>query len=136
MLREKPYQKIGISQWFTTHKVALLPHPLPKYQKIQIFRSLFITIAKLQLWRSNENNFMVGVTTTWGTVSKGHNIRKVENKWIKWKRISATENKVEEMSEKMLTLKKSRRNTSRKLETLWKTKPTNNRYRRRVRNSN
>ena len=35
--------------------------------------------AKLQLSSSNKNNFMVGVTTTWGSVSKGRSIKKVEN---------------------------------------------------------
>jgi hypothetical protein len=35
-------------------------------------------LAKLQLKSSNENNFMVGVTTMWVTILKGHSIRKVE----------------------------------------------------------
>lgn len=39
-------------------------------QGSQIFPSQFITIAKQQLWSSIENNFMVGVTITWGTVLK------------------------------------------------------------------
>lgn len=33
----------------------------------------------LQLWSSNENNLMIGVSTTWGTIIKGHSIRKAEN---------------------------------------------------------
>jgi hypothetical protein len=37
------------------------------------------TVAKFQLWRRDKTNFMVGgVTTTQGTVLKGHSIRKVE----------------------------------------------------------
>ena len=41
--------------------------PLEKHR----FMLWFIAVAKLRLWSSNGNNFMVGVTTTWGTVSKG-----------------------------------------------------------------
>lgn len=41
----------------------------------KIFTLWFRTAAKLQLWSSNENNVMVGVTT-WGTVLKGLSIRK------------------------------------------------------------
>ena len=53
----------------------------PRHQNIYTMRSIpqFIKVAKLQLWNSNRNNFMAGVTTTWGTVLKGHSIRKVEN---------------------------------------------------------
>lgn len=47
--------------------------------KKHTFTMRFITTAKLQLWSRNKNNFMVGVTTTWGTVLKGHGIRKFEN---------------------------------------------------------
>jgi hypothetical protein len=43
---------------------------------ITIHNSIKITAMKKQ-W----NNFMVGVTTTWGTVLKGHRIRKVEKQW-------------------------------------------------------
>ena len=49
------------------------------HRKTQIFALQFITVAKLQLWSSNKSNFMVGVTTTWGTVLEGHSIRKGEN---------------------------------------------------------
>jgi hypothetical protein len=45
----------------------------------KIFKLWFITVAKLQLWRSNKNNFTIGVTTTWEIVLKCHSIRKVEN---------------------------------------------------------
>ena len=38
----------------------------------------FITAVKLQLW-SNSKTFMVGVTTTWGTLVKGHSMRKDES---------------------------------------------------------
>lgn len=46
---------------------------------MQIFPFLFITVAKLELCSSNENDVMVGVTTTQGTVLKGCSTRKVEN---------------------------------------------------------
>ena len=49
------------------------------HRKMQIFPFLFITVAKLELCRSNENDVLVGVTTTRGTVLKGCSIRKVEN---------------------------------------------------------
>jgi hypothetical protein len=46
----------------------------------KIFTLQFTTVARLQLWSSNENKFRVGgVTTTWGTVLKSHSITKVEN---------------------------------------------------------
>jgi hypothetical protein len=46
----------------------------------QICTLQFKTVAKLQLWSSNQSNFIVvGVTTIQGTVIKGHSIRKVEN---------------------------------------------------------
>ena len=44
----------------------------------KIFKLWFITVAKLQLWSSNKNNFTIGVTTTWEIVLKCHSIRKVE----------------------------------------------------------
>jgi hypothetical protein len=37
----------------------------------------YISVAKLQ-WNSNERMLWLEVTTTWGTVLKGHSIRKVE----------------------------------------------------------
>jgi hypothetical protein len=37
-----------------------------------------ITVAKLQLWGSNEITLWLGVSTTRGTVLKGHCIRKAE----------------------------------------------------------
>ena len=49
--------------------------------RLRKYRYLYwlITVAKLQLWKSNENSFMVGVTTTCGTLLKGCSIRKAEN---------------------------------------------------------
>jgi hypothetical protein len=46
----------------------------------QMFILQFTMVARLQLWSSNDNNFVVGVTTTWETVLNGINIRKV-NHW-------------------------------------------------------
>lgn len=45
----------------------------------QIFTLVFIIVAKLQLGSSIENNFMIGVTKTRGTVLRNHSIGKVEN---------------------------------------------------------
>lgn len=39
----------------------------------------FITVVKWQLWGSNENNVMLGVTATWGAESKGRSLRKAES---------------------------------------------------------
>ena len=50
-----------------------------RYPIYQTFTLWFTTVVKLQLWSSNENNCMVGVTTIQGTVLKGHSIRKAEN---------------------------------------------------------
>lgn len=47
--------------------------------EIQIFTLWFITAVKLKLRGSNKNNFMVEVSTIWGIVLKGYNIREVEN---------------------------------------------------------
>ena len=44
----------------------------------KIFTLWFTTVAKLQLWVISEILLWLGVTTTWGTVLKGHSIRKVE----------------------------------------------------------
>ena len=49
------------------------------YLVYQMFISQFMRMARLQSWSSHKNNFMVGVTRTWGTILKGHSIRKVEN---------------------------------------------------------
>ena len=43
-----------------------------------------ITVAKLQLWSSNNNNFILGVTTTWRSILKGLSIKKVENHCSSW----------------------------------------------------
>ena len=40
----------------------------------------FLTVEKLQLWNS-EIMLWLGVSTTWGAVLKGHNIRKVGTHW-------------------------------------------------------
>lgn len=45
---------------------------------------IYITLCliiegKLQLWSSNKNNFMVGITPTWEAELKVYNIRKAEN---------------------------------------------------------
>lgn len=53
------------------------------WEKPRCFTLRFITVAALQPWSSNQNNFMVGVTTAWGTVLKGCNVRKVGNLCIK-----------------------------------------------------
>ena len=42
-----------------------------------------ITVEKLQWWSNSENNFMIGVTTTWGTVLKSCSVREVENHWVR-----------------------------------------------------
>ena len=47
----------------------------------QIFTSQLIVVAELQLWSSNENNFMVEGHHKWRTVLKGPSSRKVENRW-------------------------------------------------------
>jgi hypothetical protein len=43
-------------------------------ENIKVFTLRFVTVAKLQLWSSNENDFMAGVTTTPGTVLKATTI--------------------------------------------------------------
>lgn len=43
-----------------------------------------ITVAMLQLWSSNNNNFILGVTTTWRSILKGLSIKKVENHCSSW----------------------------------------------------
>jgi hypothetical protein len=49
------------------------------YSAYQVFTLWFTTVAKLQLQSSNEIILWGGgVTTTWGTVLKGHSIRKAE----------------------------------------------------------
>ena len=48
-----------------------------QYPTYQTFTLWFITVAKLKLWSSKKNNFMVGVTTPRGTVLKSHNIGRV-----------------------------------------------------------
>lgn len=50
-----------------------------RYLAYQVFTLGFLTVVKLQLWNINENNCMAGVTTTGGSVLKGHSIRQVEN---------------------------------------------------------
>ena len=54
-----------------------------RYSVYQIFTLWFITVAKLQLWSSNENAFMVGGHYKRGTVLKGVVIGKVESHWSK-----------------------------------------------------
>lgn len=49
------------------------------HQKTQIFTLCFLIVAKLQLWSSKKFFYGWGVNTTWGTLLKGHNFRKVEN---------------------------------------------------------
>jgi hypothetical protein len=63
----------------------------------QIFTFWFMIVAKLQLWSSNQNNFIVGGSAQyhiWGTLLKGHNLRKVGNNWPRsdmrvWQRLKA-----------------------------------------------
>lgn len=51
-----------------------------RYPPYQMFTLRFITVAELHLWRSNEIIVrFVGVTKIWGTVSKGHSLRKADN---------------------------------------------------------
>ena len=54
----------------------------------QVFMLQLITVTELQLWSHNENNFMDGVTTTWGAVLEGRSIRKVENHRLQGSSIS------------------------------------------------
>ena len=71
-----------------------------RYPTYQIFTLQFI-ITKLQFWSSNENNFMIGGHhTTWGTVLKGCNTRKVESH-CKTSLIPFTQNSV--MRERMVS---------------------------------
>jgi hypothetical protein len=44
-------------QWFLTFELLPFSKPLPS----KTFVLQFITVAKLQLWSSNKNNFMIGV---------------------------------------------------------------------------
>jgi hypothetical protein len=55
------------------HRGCLRP---PSYQ---IFTLWFITAAKLQLWSSNENNFIIRSHNM--RKLKGYSLRKVENYW-------------------------------------------------------
>ena len=41
-----------------------------------------MTVARLQLWSSSRVILRFGVTTTWGTVFKGHSVTTVENHWL------------------------------------------------------
>lgn len=53
----------------------------PAYQRsfVSEIYIKFHNSAKLQLWSSDENNFMMGeVATTWGTVLKGHSITEIK----------------------------------------------------------
>ena len=52
-----------------------------RHPAYQIFTLWFISVAKLQLWSSNEVILWLGVTTAWGTVLNGWNIGKAENQW-------------------------------------------------------
>ena len=52
-----------------------------RYPAYQIFTLWFITVAKLQLWSSNEIIIWWGVTIAWGTGLKCHSIRKIESYW-------------------------------------------------------
>ena len=77
-------QNLKSSEW------CLLPAELHLYHSqgshticpaYQMFPWRLITVAKLQLWSSNENNYKVAgvrVTTMWGTILKGCSIWKVE----------------------------------------------------------
>ena len=49
----------------------------------QIFTLRFVTVAKLQLWRRNEDVVWFEVTTAWGIVLWDLCIGKVENHWPK-----------------------------------------------------
>jgi hypothetical protein len=70
-----PHDWLSPDQWFSTcesHRVCLA-----LLKKAHIFTFWFIT-AKLQLWSSNGNSLMVGVTMIQGTVLKGHSIGQLE----------------------------------------------------------
>lgn len=83
----------GLGQQFSTCRLQSLwgsNDPFPgvtwDHQKTQIFPLWFITAAKWQLWRRNENNFIVWGVTTWEIVLVGCRMRKVENHWPSNKR--------------------------------------------------
>ena len=46
----------------------------------QIYTLWHITVAKLQAWKSHRILLWLEVTTTWGTLSKGCSVRKVESR--------------------------------------------------------
>lgn len=48
-----------------------------RYLVHQIFILQFVTVTKLLLQSSRKNNFMLEVTTVWGTVLKDYSLRKV-----------------------------------------------------------
>lgn len=49
----------------------------------KIFTLQLVTVVKSHLGSCNKNNFMFrGIIETWGTVSKGHSISKVENLFL------------------------------------------------------
>jgi hypothetical protein len=72
-----------LNLWITTPLGMKQPHSQGshiRYPAYQMFILQFITVAKLQLWNGYKIILWVGgVTTTWGTVLKGYNIRAVEN---------------------------------------------------------
>ena len=95
------FPDIHIVQWFLNcgpnfSEGLNIPFTGVAYQisTCQIFTLLFITVAKLQLWSSNENNFMVGgghhnmrnciktsQYTTWRITWKGCSTREIGNRW-------------------------------------------------------
>jgi hypothetical protein len=75
-------QEVAWSQWIGLHQQLSIYGSQHLCGHISDIRHIYIQIqnsSKLQLWSSHENIFMIGVTTTWGTVLKGLSIRKVES---------------------------------------------------------
>ena len=69
------------SLWITTPLCLNDPFTevIWNHPKTQISTLRFKTVAKLQLWSSNENDLMVGVDTTGRTALKGHSAGEVES---------------------------------------------------------
>ena len=58
------------------------------YPICQVFTLRFVTVAKLQVWNSNEIILWLKVTTTWGTLLKGCSVRKVESHCLRATRVT------------------------------------------------
>lgn len=78
-----PWTPIHLLQLFATYGLGHLlveERPFHRDSRRSPGSTLkFITVAELQLWSNNKNNFIFRGTTTWGTVLKHHGIKKTEN---------------------------------------------------------